>query len=237
MVLEVDEETKEALKEAFLELVEPVECLVFTSKNEECLYCEETVELCKLLEETSNGMISVKVFNKEDDPEVFNEYGVNRVPSILLLDGIIRYTGIPSGEEIRGLVETIIRISAKASGLEENTIVKIKEELKGKVYIEVIVTPTCPYCPYAALLANMFALVGEGKIISDTIEALENPDIAEEYGITAVPAIVINGNVEFIGIPHEEDLLKAIIKYQQEEIPIPWHRKHPHQLPDNPHEL
>ena len=236
MVLEVDEETKEALREAFKELVEPVECLIFVSRTEHCHYCEDTIDLFRLLEETSNGKIKVKVYYKEENPELFDKYNVDRIPTVILADGLIRYTGIPAGEEVRGVVETLIRISSGNSGLDEDTIKSLREELRGKAYIEVIVTPTCPYCPYAALLANMFAYVSGGKIISDIVEALENPDIADEYGVTAVPAVIVNGNMEFVGVPQEEDLLKAVIRYQMDEVPVPWHRDHPHSPPGHHHE-
>ena len=236
MVLEVDEETKEALREALSDMVNPVECLVFISDNpEECDFCRETVELCKLLEETSNGKVVVKVFNINRDREYFLKYNVDRVPSVLLLDGRIRYTGIPAGEEIKGLVETIVRISVNESGLLDSTVESLRRNLKGKAYVEVIVTPTCPYCPYAAVLANMFAFMGEGKLIADIVEAIENPDIADEYGVTAVPTVVVNGHVEFVGVPQEEDLLVAVLKLQQDEVPIPFHKNHNHKPPKHIH--
>ena len=232
MVLEVDEETKEALREAFKDMVNNVECLVFVSNDPECEYCQTTLDLCELLRETSNGKIIVKVFWKEKDEEVFQKYFVNRVPSVLLYNGYIRYTGIPAGEEVRGLVETIIRLSTNDPGLNPQTIAELKTKLKGKAYVEVIVTPTCPYCPYAALEANMFAFASEGKVIADTVEALENSDIADMYGVTAVPTVAINGNVEFVGVPREDMLLKAILKHQKENIKLPFHperiRYHPH---------
>ncbi len=223
MVLEVDEDTREALREAFKDMVNNVECLVFVSKDPECEYCETAIDLCELLKETSEGKVIVKIFWKEKDEKTFEKYFVNRVPSVLLYNGYIRYTGVPAGEEVRGLVETIIRLSTEDTGLNPQIIAELKTKLTGKAYVEVIVTPTCPYCPYAALEANMFAFASKGKIIADTIEALENSDIADFYGVTAVPTIAINGNVEFVGIPREDMLLKAILKHQKPEINLPFH--------------
>lgn len=227
MVLEIDEETKEALKEAFKEMVEPIECLVFTTETEHCHYCSDTVSLLRILGEASNDKLIVRVYVKEREPEVFEKYGVDRVPTVILGDGSIRYTGIPAGEEVRGLVETIIRLSTGETGLEEDTL-KTLSQMDGRAYVEVIVTPTCPYCPYAALLANMFAYASQGKVVSDIVESLENPDIADEYGVTAVPTIIVNGSIEFVGVPEEKDLLNSVVKLQLEEIPIPWHRGHSH---------
>jgi len=82
-----------------------------------------------------------------------------------------------------------------------------------------VVTPSCPYCPYAVLMANMFAYDSKGKVISTTVEAYEEGDIADMYQVSAVPTVILRredqdvGNVEFIGVPPESDLLKKVLDY------------------------
>ncbi len=214
-------EVKEELRMVFSELVNPVEILVFV--GDDCPYCEATVEMIKVFSETSpkkdgKPLIRYRVFRKGVDDEMFRRYNVERVPTVLLIDGYIRYTGIPAGEEVKGLVETIIRISQGESGLDPS----IKEKIHafdGCAYIETIVTPSCPYCPYAVLLANMFAYeswkAGKNAIVSDTVEAYENEDIAYKYNAMSVPTVAINGHVEFVGVPHEDDLLERIYSLGQ----------------------
>ena len=215
--MEIDQETREAIREAFQDLVKPVTVNVFIGLN--CQYCDEALKIAKVLEEEApvkNGkkLVKVSIYEKGKDDEVFKRQSIERVPTITLLDGVIRYTGTPSGEEIRGLVETIIRISQEDSGLDSETIEKIKE-LSEPVHVEVIVTPQCPYCPYAALLTNMFAFEawrhGKKNFIADTVEAYENPDIADKYNVMSVPAIAINGVLAFVGVPYEEDFIERII--------------------------
>ncbi len=213
---ELDSETQEALKEALAEMKGPVEALVFVREN--CHYCKETIKLLDYYVEASpivNGkhLFTYKIFYQEKDSDTFRQYKVTRVPTVGFVDGLVRYTGIPSGEEIRSLVETIIRISENESGLEEETKNMIKQ-ITSDVYIEVIVTPLCPYCPYAALLANMIAYEsykqGLKKITADTVEAYEHPDIADKYNVMSVPAIAINGETAFVGLPYEKDFIKMI---------------------------
>ncbi len=209
----------EELRETLTEMVEPVRIDVFVGPN--CETCEDTVKLIRAFEEAApevrgRKLIEVRVFDKSnpDDAKEFARQGVERIPTVTLLDGYIRYTGIPAGEEVRGLVETILRISEGDSGLEEET-KKILANLKNRVYIETIVTPSCPYCPYAVLLANMLAYEswkqGAKAVISDTVEAYENPDIADKYGVMSVPAIALNGKMAFIGVPYEEDFIHYIV--------------------------
>lgn len=215
---DLDEETMEALREALNDMKSEVKAMVFVKNN--CYYCRETVKLLENFVKASptvNGkkLFSYEVFDKDKDKESFKKYGIERTPTVAFIEGKIRYTGIPSGEEIRSLVETIIRLSENESGLEERTKKEIAKLTK-PVHIEVIITPSCPYCPYAALLANMFAFEsykqGVKSIIGDTVEAYENPDIADKYNVMSVPAIAINGEPAFVGLPYEEDLLRRIVE-------------------------
>ena len=216
--LDLSPEFMEDLRESLADMVEPVRVDVFVGPN--CETCEDTVKLLRAFEEAApeirgRKLLEVRVFDKsrEEDRKEFARQGIERVPSVTLIDGYVRYTGIPAGEEVRGLVETILRISEGDSGLDDET----KETLAGlknRVYIEVVVTPSCPYCPYAVLLANMFAYEawksGSKAVIADTVEAYENPDIADKYNVMSVPAIALNGKMAFIGVPYEEDFIHYV---------------------------
>ncbi len=217
--VEFTEEDREALREALEDMVEPVDIYVF--KASKCPTCSEALKLVNTIVEESperpgkGKLLRLHVYDKDEHSELFNKFRVSRVPTVALVDGYVRWTGTPSGEEIRALVETIIRISEGESQLEETTKKKIREELNNEVYIEVIVTPTCPYCPYAALLANMIAYeawkAGKPLVVADTVEAYENMDIAYKYQVMSVPTIAINGVVTYVGVPHEEDFIERIL--------------------------
>ena len=211
----------EELKEALSELKNPV--TIYTFIDTDCQYCKNTVELINILVDAApeiNGqkLLKHEVVNKKDRPELFRKFSISRVPTVALIEGYIRYTGMPAGEEVRGLVETLIRLSQDDSGLTESSKQKIAA-LRGSTHIEVIVTPTCPYCPYAALLANMIAYeaykAGTKAVVADTVEAYENPDIADGYGVMSVPTIAINKRVEFIGLPYEGQLLDKVIEHSE----------------------
>jgi len=213
-----DEDLNE-LREVLKEIKRPIKILTFVADR--CRYCGNTVKLVDLIARASpradgGHLIENKVIRYSDSSQkLFREYGVTRVPTIVLLDGYIRYVGMPAGEEVRGFVETLIRIGSDNPGLQKRTadaIARVRKPVK----IEVVVTPTCPYCPYASLLANMFAFESYRKglktIVSMTIEAYENPDIADMYNVMTVPAIAINHRVEFVGPPTEEQFIERILR-------------------------
>jgi len=229
--VEFDEEFIRELKDTLAYMVNPVTIDVFIDDPSRCETCEDAYKLMKTIADAApvrqgKKMIELRVFNKakEQDLEEFKRQNVERVPTVAMLGGFVRYTGTPAGEEVRGLIETIMRISENESGLEPET-KRALASLPGKVHIEVVVTPSCPYCPYAALLANMFAYEawkqGNPKVIADTVEAYENMDIAEKYGVMSVPAIALNGVMSFIGVPYEEDFInyvKAAAEGKVEEL-------------------
>ena len=209
--LKLDDEFIEDLRSTLEDMIDPVDIEVYVGPH--CPTCEDTLKLMKAFEDNApNGKVRLHVYEKGKDDAMFRKRDVERIPTVMLLEGQIRYTGIPAGEEIHGFIETLMRISEGESGLEPETIEVIKS-LKNKVYIEVIVTPPCPYCPYAALLANMLAFESykyNKLLYSDTVEAYENPDIADKYQVMSVPAIAINGHKAFLGLPFEKDFINYI---------------------------
>ena len=83
------------------------------------------------------------------------------------------------------------------------------------IKVEVFSTSTCPHCP-AAIDAAEKAKIKLGDAIdveSLKIDDPENPDNrqrAMDYQIMAVPTIVIDGEVAFVGAPTEEDLIEKL---------------------------
>ncbi len=196
--------------------------VLFFIRNSDCFACGPTMKFFNLLQEAVNtagkaDLIKLKLLKEEDEvsKEYFKRYSVSRVPTILMLSGRIRYTGIPSGEEIGGFIETLVRVASGDHGLNDQVVEQLKQ-LENPVHVEVLVTPTCPYCPYAAVTANMFALAaaqaGKPVIYSETVELYENPDIATKYGVMSVPTIIINGELFEIGVPPEEMMLEGILR-------------------------
>jgi len=195
------------------ELADPVQVSLIVSEN--CNYCDLMKNLLNELYEISGNKIIIKI--GEMNPVMSKFLGVNKGPVVLIgKKGEVRYTGAPLGEEAWAFIETITIASNKKHGL-ENYVDDLKS-LDRKVRIETVVTPTCPYCAYAVLTANRIAIASEGHVISDVIEAYEFPELASKWNVTAVPTIVLSvetpysGNVFTIGVPKEEQLIRAILR-------------------------
>lgn len=223
--IEVDEETKEIIKEMLSQMENVVEVNFFTSANcggRETNWCVPTEELIDLLAQLAPpGKLKVNKYSYDKDQEVFKKFGIEpqRVPAVIFGDGFVKYLGAPIGEEVRAFIETVVRLSTGKTGLRQKTrseLAALAQNAPKRVNVITVVTPSCPYCPYAVLLANMFAYESKGKVVSVVVEAHENPDIADMYGVTGVPTVILQaedaavGDVEFVGVPPEHELLARV---------------------------
>jgi len=74
----------------------------------------------------------------------------------------------------------------------------------------VYVTPTCPYCPRAVLLAHKLALASD-LVTADMVEATEFPHLANKYHVYGVPRTVINEVIHIEGAVPEGALLPQLM--------------------------
>ena len=81
------------------------------------------------------------------------------------------------------------------------------------IKVEVFSTNSCPHCP-SAIEAAQVAKDKLGDAIDVEVikidESEENRQKAIDYQIMAVPTIVINGEVTFVGAPSEDELIDAL---------------------------
>jgi glutaredoxin-like protein len=207
------EEDRNHLIEQFKSLKSPVKIVVFTQKME-CQYCKETRMIGEELAALSDK-ISLEVYDFEEDKEIVETYNIDKIPATVIMKGGdapkdygIRYFGIPSGYEFSSLIEDIMMVSGGDSGLSTAT-KEMLANLEEPVHLQVFVTPTCPYCPPAVLLAHKLAFESD-KVQADMVEAIEFPHLSMKYQVQGVPRTVINETVHQEGAAPEAMLLAKL---------------------------
>ena len=190
----IDEKTAQQAKELLGELKKNVKILTF-SQDKDCMYCPQTVELVDDISNLSDK-IKVEKYDFSSDKDVAEKYGIDKIPAIVIMsedkDYGIRFFGIPSGYEFVSLLDAIKVVSTGDHGLSDSTVEKITS-IRKPVHIQVFITPTCPYCPRAVMLAHKFAYVSD-NVRGDMVEAIEFPDLANKYNVMGVPRSVFNEN-------------------------------------------
>ncbi|HVP41060.1 MAG TPA: thioredoxin family protein [Candidatus Krumholzibacteriaceae bacterium] len=198
------EEHKQHVKEELNQrLVNKVKLVVFTQETE-CPFCKETRELIQEMSELSDK-IEVAVYDFMKDKDQAALYKVDKVPALVILgekDYGIRYYGLPFGYEFQTLMEDLVAVSNRNSGLSETTRDLLKTVDK-PVHIQVLVTLTCPYCPIIAGMAHKFTMEND-LIKADVIDVNEFLQIGIKYNVMGVPKTVINEKVEFLSVVPEE---------------------------------
>ena len=89
-------------------------------------------------------------------------------------------------------------------------------ELESEVDVMVFVTPTCPYCPRAASLANRMALASP-HVRSLVVEANEYPELSDRYEVQGVPRTVVNRSGAFVGALPEAMFVDSVLRLAAEE--------------------
>jgi len=135
------------IREVFGQLKNSVHLMFFGSKHN-CPYCEDTR---KLVEEVAaiSDLLSITIYDMEADSDLAARYNVDKAPGLVIAakegeqitDFGVRLSGIPSGHEFTSLIQDIILVSNRDSGLNPQT----REFLKGldkPILLQVFVTPT-----------------------------------------------------------------------------------------------
>ncbi len=212
----LDENIRNQVREVFQDLKADVEVLYFGS-NGDCQTCADTHQL--LQEVTSlSDKLNLSVYELDRDTEIAKKYHVDKAPGIVIaakdgdsvIDYGVRYAGIPAGHEFSSLIHDLLLVSGRDSGLSPAT----RKALKGissKIFMQVFVTPTCPYCPRAVVLAHQMAI--ESPLIeAEMVEAIEFPELSDRFGVSGVPQTTINeGAGTVIGAVPEAHLLAEIL--------------------------
>jgi glutaredoxin-like protein len=217
MAAMLDDNVKKQVSEMFATLEHRVEVLLFVSESKErCQYCAETRQLLQEVTDLSDKL-SLTVYDLEKDAGLAGQYKVDSVPEFVLtgregdqiLDYGIRYKGIPAGHEFTSLVNDLVLVSHRDSNLSEETR-QFLRDLKEPVHLQVFVTPTCPHCPRAVVLAHQMAL--ESPMVEAVmVEAMEFPELADRFDVSGVPQTTINmGAGTVVGSVPEGHLINEI---------------------------
>jgi alkyl hydroperoxide reductase subunit AhpF len=136
------------VREAFdANLQHDVEVLFF-GEADNCDYCDDTRGL---LEEVIalSPKLHLSVYDIEKDAALAQKHHVDKTPATVITarngseikDYGIRLFGIPSGHEFSSLVQDLILVSGRESGLDDLTKLFLNS-LKSPLHLQVFVTPT-----------------------------------------------------------------------------------------------
>jgi len=144
----LSEELIVQIRQLFEKLSQPVQVLLFVSKDK-AEACEPTRQLLEELIPLSDKL-ALSVHDLAAEPDLASQYSVqDKAPAIVMAardgdqitDYGIRYLGVPSGHEFSTLIQDLLLVSGRDSGLSKQLRSYIKA-LSKPLHLEVFVTPT-----------------------------------------------------------------------------------------------
>ena len=190
--------------------------LKYFSQPFECGYCKDTHELLNDLVSV-NDKLSIEVYQFDKDTDQVQSTGTELIPAISVelkvddstsTDYGIKFYGIPAGYEFSSLLNAILMVSTGVIKLTTETKAFLNN-LSKPVQLKVFVSPTCPYCPPAVMLAHQFAFYSK-MVKADMVEITEYPHLANKYSVQGVPRTVINEKWYLEGAAPEVMLVQKI---------------------------
>ena len=136
------------VRQAFDALKQPVQLLLFGAK-ENCEYCDDTRQLLEEIAAIRPDLIGLTLYDLHADADVAKHFRVDKAPGLVIagkdgdqiIDYGVQYSGIPSGHEFGTLINAIMIVSGRDSGLNQQTRDYLKQ-LEKPAHLQVFVTPT-----------------------------------------------------------------------------------------------
>ena len=138
---------------------------------------------------------------EEDAPVVITLTGRSR--------GGVHLAGAPAGYEVPILVNAIIDVSRGETGLSPAT-VKVLEDLRNPVAVQMLVSASCASCGPDARLALQMAIVSP-HVDAWVLDAAQVPRLAKRIGGKSLPSALINDICWVPGAQAELALLARVL--------------------------
>lgn len=219
----MDAKTKEQVRERLARtLGDPVELTLYRRPDTGrlvlpgglgCQTCDASEELARTLVEAAPEKLKLTVVDVTEQPA-----DVESVPALTVgragEPSRITFQGLPSGYEFATLLDAIERASATGHQLSDAAVDGLTG-LEDDIEVMVFVTPTCPYCPGAASIANRMALASP-KVRALVVEANEYPELSNRFQVQGVPRTVVNRSGGFVGALPEAMFVDSVLKLAAE---------------------
>jgi len=209
----LSEQDRQTVRGHLAVIENPVRLLFFT----QTFGAPDTVIIAKqVLDEivSLNDHLSLEEVNFVLEQERARQYGVEQIPTVVLLKGDqdtrIRFLGAPAGYEFMSLIEAVILAGTNDSGLTPESRALVAAHVTTPLEIQVFVTPTCPHCPRAVTLAHRLA-VESPMITASCVEATEFMDLSRKFRVTGVPKTIVNGSIEILGALPEDQFVRTVV--------------------------
>ncbi|MEI5993205.1 FAD-dependent oxidoreductase [Candidatus Enterococcus mansonii] len=177
---------------------------------------EKSLELNSFLTEFASlsDKISLETIQKGEKADLESKYGIDKLPSVVVLNDQgeytgIKFSGIPSGHEVNSIVLAVYNVGSAGQPIEEPVVNKIKDLPKKKV--QIFVSLTCHYCPDVVAACQRIASINH-DVEAEMIDIGVFPELKTEKKIMSVPAMIIDDQEIVFGSKNMDEIIEILEK-------------------------
>ena len=77
--------------------------------------------------------------------------------------------------------------------------------------VQILKTPGCSSCAQATKLVKKIKKESKLTFVIEEVDIIKHPDLLQKYKIMTSPSIVVDGKLEFEGLPTEKKLKEKLV--------------------------
>lgn len=177
---------------------------------------EKSLELNSFLTEFASlsDKILLETTQKGEKADLEAMYGIDKLPSVVVLNDQgeytgIKFSGIPSGHEVNSIVLAVYNVGSAGQPIEAPVVDKIKELPKKKV--QIFVSLTCHYCPDVVAACQRIASLNH-NVEAEMIDIGVFPELKIQKKIMSVPAMIIDDQEIVFGSKNMDEIIEILEK-------------------------
>jgi len=175
---------------------------------------EKSLELNSFLTEFASLSEKILLETVQKGTDVEAKYGIDKLPSVVVLNDQgeytgIKFSGIPSGHEVNSIVLAVYNVGSAGQPIEEPIVNKIKALPKKKV--QIFVSLTCHYCPDVVAACQRIASINH-NVEAEMIDIGVFPELKTEKKIMSVPAMIIDDQEIVFGSKNMDEIVEILEK-------------------------
>ncbi len=207
----ISEGSLEIINKSSGQLKQPVRLVLFTTDTGSSA-CQDAIDLARSIK-AHMSKLSLEAYDMVMDRDKSEQYGIKRVPAMVVQDGegrAVTFYGVLEDVFLGILMDTIQSLADTKVWFPAD-IRRALNHLAHDVKIRVFVESDCPLCRPVAETAIGLAL--ESSFIdADIIIASDFPELIKKHKITKLPMTVFGENIQMGGHVTESEFLELIFK-------------------------
>ncbi|MBU2539414.1 MAG: FAD-dependent oxidoreductase [Proteobacteria bacterium] len=214
-----EEDVQVQLQRFFADMTQKIPLFLFCEPGKNEPFAEGARQIIRAIREITDK-VSLQEYTLKH--ELAKKWQITGSPTLVFAPETykIRWLGAPLGHEVQTFMEALRIIGTRNPGLSKEAM-KVLAKLDSPRAVKVFVSPSCPYCPQAAVNGIRAAVARPDLVSLEIIDIQANPDLADQYAAQSVPQTFANEKQIGLGAQPEELFVASLAALEPQRVFIP----------------